>query len=269
MHEVNIVPAGMPALDPPVRVCIMGASGRMGQILTRLFSESVRYQVVARVDRREDGLAPSVISELSAAPYFDILVDYSVADATRGAISEMRRRKAAWLVGTTGLDDHDRDEIFALSAHAPILIASNTSLGIALMQRLCANATAALIDWDCEILETHHHSKLDAPSGTALSIARTIADARKSCGRDTHILTDRSAVREKRDRDSLGIASLRGGTVAGEHSAIWFGENERLEIRHIAESREIFARGALRVAHWLAGQKPGVFCMDDFLDAVL
>ena len=252
-----------------VRVCIMGAAGRMGQILSRLYSEDPNYEVVARIDRNADSAQPSVIAELSDAPEFDILVDYSVAAATRGAIGEMHRRKAAWLVGTTGLTDADRAEILALAENAPIFVASNTSFGVALMQRLCAQASAALLDWDCEILEAHHHSKLDAPSGTALSIAKTIADTRKSHGRDTSVVTDRSGVREKRDPQSIGIASLRGGTVAGEHSAIWFGENERLEIRHVAESREIFARGALRMARWLVVQKPGAWNMQDFLDDVL
>ncbi|MBQ9818311.1 MAG: 4-hydroxy-tetrahydrodipicolinate reductase [Proteobacteria bacterium] len=259
------------SVNSPVRVAILGAAGRMGQIIARLCSASPHFEIVARIDiiSHEDNIQPPITRDLSAAPPFDILIDFSTPTATASALPVIRERKAAWLVATTALPQELRQNILDLSAQVPIFVAANTSLGIALMQRLCAQAAAMLIDWDCEILETHHHSKVDAPSGTALAIANTIADVHRQNGRNPEILTDRSALHEKRNPQSIGIASLRGGTVAGEHSAIWFGENERLEIKHTAENREIFAHGALKIAKWLARQPAGNYNMNQLLDDML
>lgn len=258
-------------VNHPVRVAILGAAGRMGQLITRICNSTPNLQIVARIDLRplDDHIEPALINDIAKAPDFDVLIDFSLAAATASALPEMSRRKAAWLVGTTALTQDQKDSILSLSSTQPICIASNMSLGIALMQRLCAVAAAVLRDWDCEILEAHHHGKVDAPSGTALTLANTIADALRLCGNSPHILTDRSALHEKRDPQSIGIASLRGGTVAGEHSAIWFGENERIEIKHTAESREIFANGACKVACWLANQPAGAYTMQQFLDGIL
>lgn len=258
-------------VNTPVRVAILGAAGRMGQLITNICRNSQNLQLVARIDLRplDDHLEPAIIDSIEKAPDFDILIDFSLAIATISALPEMARRKAAWLVGTTALTSEQKNAILSLAATQPVMIASNMSLGIALMQRLCAVATAVLHDWDCEILEAHHHGKVDAPSGTALTLANTIADALKLCGKNPEILTDRSALHEKRNPESIGIASLRGGTVAGEHSAIWFGENERIEIKHTAESREIFANGACKVARWLANQPAGSYSMQQFLDGIL
>lgn len=254
-----------------IRVAILGASGRMGRIIARFFNEMQNVDIVARIDRTasEDGLQPSISSSVAEVPAFDVLVDFSAPSATMSSYEAMKSRKAAWLVGTTGLSQEQKDQIQSLSKDQAIFICANTSLGIALMQRLCAQAAVALHGWECEILEAHHHGKMDAPSGTALSLANTIAQAQRTCGDDPVILTDRSVLHEKRNPQSIGIASLRGGTVAGEHTAIWYGENERLEIKHTAESREIFAHGACKIAIWLAQQPAGSYQMPQFLDTIL
>lgn len=181
----------------------------------------------------------------------------------------MRRRRAAWLVATTGISDGALSEIEALGASQPVLIASNTSLGIALMQRLAAQAAAVLAQWDCEIAETHHRNKIDAPSGTAKTLAAAINRARSAVSGDASFVFDRTARREPRPSDEIGISSIRGGTVAGEHRIMWFGEHEQFEIRHAAENRDIFARGAVKIAAWLAAQKPGLYSVERLLDDIL
>ena len=241
----------------------------MGHILTEMLNQSDRFELVARIDARDDALCPAIIHDLADAPAFDILIDFSLPAATQAAYAAMQRRKSAWLVATTGLSADFKDKILALGATQPILIAANTSLGIAVMQRLCRLAAAALDGWDCEICETHHHHKIDAPSGTALSIANTIADVRRQKGHNPQILTDRSALHEARNPESIGVASLRGGSVTGEHTAYWFGDQERVEIKHTAENRSLFAHGAIKIAQWLVDKKPGVYTMDQLLDDIV
>lgn len=252
-----------------IKTALLGAAGRMGHILTEMLNQSADFDLVARIDAREDALLPAIIHDIGDAPEFDILIDFSQPAATTAALAEVKRRKCAWLVATTGLAADLKSQILALSNEQPIFIASNTSLGIAVMQRLCREAAAALDGWDCEICETHHHFKVDAPSGTALTLANAIADVQRQNGHHPQIITDRSALREARNPDSIGISSLRGGTVTGEHTACWFGDQERLEIKHTAENRAIFAHGALKIAKWLAMQKPGAYSMDNLLDDIL
>ena len=138
--------------------------------------------------------------------------------------------------------------------------------GVALMNRLASIAAQALADWDCEIVETHHRHKVDAPSGTALTLAKTISEARQ---RPSHILYERQSRRAARDTDDIGISSLRGGSVAGEHQILWFGDQERLEIKHVAENRAIFANGALKITRWLAGKPAGLYDMSQFVQDIV
>ncbi len=255
----------------PIRVAILGAAGRMGQILSQQFQDDHAFTVVARIDKntQNDGFTPAIITRLEDAPEFDVLVDFSLPQATQQALDEVKRRHCAWLVATTGLSAELRAQILALSDTCAIFTASNTSLGIAVMQHLCAKAARALRDWDCEIVETHHHFKVDAPSGTALSIAQTISNARAQEGLESQIVTDRCALREARSPQTIGISAIRGGTVAGEHSAIWFGEQERLEIKHCAENRAIFAHGARKIAQWLSQQPAGHYDMPQMMQDIL
>ena len=254
-----------------IRVAVMGASGRMGQIVTRQILADESFDLVARIDIRvkEDGIKPGLIDNLAKAPEFDILIDFSMPAASEAAIPEMERRKSAWLVAPTGLTEEARNRILALSKNAPIFISSNTSIGIALMRHLCRQVTSALANWDIEIVETHHRNKVDAPSGTAITLAHDIEDVLKEHGSQPEIMTDRSGMREPRKDHSIGISSVRGGTVAGEHSVIWFGDSERIEIKHTAESREIFANGACRIARWMSRKQPGIYNMQMILDDIL
>ena len=254
-----------------IRIAILGASGRMGQILSHQFAADDRFEVVARVDARivDDKMAPAMISSLADAPQFDVLVDFSAPAATAAALETMRSRCAAWIVATTGIPEDLRAQILELSKQSAVFIASNTSLGVALMQRLCKQAAAVLIDWDTEIVEIHHRNKVDAPSGTALTLAKSIASVHEVAGFKADIVTDRASRRMQRPDHEIGVSSVRGGTVAGEHTVTWYGAHEQLQIHHVAESREIFGNGARRIAAWIAAKPAGLYDMQLMLDDIL
>jgi 4-hydroxy-tetrahydrodipicolinate reductase len=191
----------------------------------------------------------------------DVYIDFTTPASTRAAAELARSRKIAAVVGTTGLGPADEAALAALAEVAPIVVAANFSLGVNLVLGLVRTAARVLgPDWDAEVVETHHRAKRDAPSGTALMIARAIAaghgvdyDAVKRHARDGDV--------GARPRGEIGVAAVRGGDVVGEHTAYFFGPAERIEVSHRATSRAIFAAGALRAAAWVAGKPPGRYDM--------
>jgi 4-hydroxy-tetrahydrodipicolinate reductase len=195
----------------------------------------------------------------------DAFVDFSVPEAVGEHLAEARRAGRPILIGTTGLaDDHHR-LIDEAAAEIPVIHASNTSLGVNLLAHLVRETAARLgEDWDLEIVEMHHRMKADSPSGTALMLGAAAAEGR---GRALDDVAERGrdGISGPREPGRIGFASLRGGSVAGEHLAIFAGEGERLELGHRAESRAIFARGAIEAALWLVGKAPGRYTMADVL----
>ena len=251
-----------------IKVAILGAGGRMGRMLTDAFADANDMQIVARIETHDPqsiaSLDPSpVFTTLADAPRFDVLVDFSMPAASVAAADVVALRKASWLLATTGLTDDEKLVIRSKCALVPLFEASNTSFGVALLNRLAAIAAKALADWDCEIVETHHRNKVDAPSGTALTLAKTIASARQT---ESHVIYERQSRRAARDVNDIGISSLRGGSVAGEHQVTWFGEQERLELKHVAENRAIFAHGAVKITRWLVTKPSGLYTMNEFVD---
>jgi 4-hydroxy-tetrahydrodipicolinate reductase len=195
----------------------------------------------------------------------EVYVDFSAPDSTRAAaIAAIPLRRAA-VIGTTGLSHADDEAIAALVQVAPVVVAANFSLGVNLVLGLARQAARVLgPEWDAEVVETHHRAKRDAPSGTALAIARAIAaghgsdyDRVKRHARDGDV--------GARPRGEIGVSAVRGGDVIGEHVAYFFGPAERIEIAHRASSRAIFASGALRAAAWVVGKPPGRYDMLDVL----
>jgi len=212
--------------------------------------------ITGAVDRGDD-----LVAGLEAC---DVYIDFSSPEATRLTAQAAALRKKAAIVGTTGLSAVDDHAIAELARVAPVVVAANFSVGVNLVLGLVRQAARALADWDAEIVETHHNNKRDAPSGTALAIAHAIAaghgadyDRVKRHARDGDV--------GPRPRGEIGVASVRGGDVVGEHVAYFFGEAERIEIAHRATSRSIFAVGALRAAAWVAGKPPGRYTMLDVL----
>jgi len=201
-------------------------------------------------------------SELAAGlAASDVYVDFTSPASTRAAAHLARGGKHAAVIGTTGLSRDDEAAIDALAEVAPVVVAANFSLGVNLMLGFVKTAARVLgTEWDAEVVEAHHRAKRDAPSGTALMIARAIA-AGHGVDYDTVKRHTRDGDVGARPRGEIGVSTVRGGDVIGEHTAFFFGPAERLEITHRASSRGIFAAGALRAAAWVVGQPPGRYDM--------
>ena len=195
----------------------------------------------------------------------DVFVDFSAPEAVEAHLGEARRAGKPILVGTTGLTpDHDR-MIGEAASEVAVIQAANTSLGVNLLAHLVRETAARLgEDWDLEIVEMHHRMKADAPSGTALMLGRAAAEGRE-VDLDSVATRGRNGITGPREPGRIGFAALRGGSVAGEHLAIFAAEGERLELGHRAESRAIFARGAIEAALWLVGKPAGRYAMADVL----
>jgi 4-hydroxy-tetrahydrodipicolinate reductase len=257
----------------PVRACVLGPSGRMGRAVLDAARGRGDLRITAAIDRPDAaGLGASVADGVIATADIgaglaacDVYIDFTAPAATREIAEAAGRHRCAAVIGTTGLSPADEAAVSALSRLAPIVIAANFSLGVNLVLGMVRQAARVLgPDWDTEVVETHHRAKRDAPSGTALMIARAIAaghgadyDRVKRHARDGDV--------GPRPHGEIGVSSVRGGDVVGEHTAYFFGPAERLEISHRATSRTIFAAGALRAAVWAVGQPPGRYDMLDVL----
>ena len=232
----------------PVRVLIHGASGRMGQALQRLCDEASGCVVVAAVARKVgprviEGIPQFAASELPGAPDFDVAIDFSLPEGFDAILGLCASRGKPLVSGTTGLSDEQKSALDAASARIPLVWASNFSLGVAVLHQLVERAARALPEWDCDIVEAHHTRKLDAPSGTAL----TLGSAAEAGGATPH------------------YASIRAGDIVGEHLVQFASAGERIELVHRATNRDIFARGALHAAKRLIGRSAGRYRVADLL----
>lgn len=263
----------------PTTLAIFGAAGRMGQRLIALASEDPTLRVVAAVERPDHprlgddagtiaGVAPLGIP-LTDRPRLDgrmdVLIDFSHAAALAATLDAARAHGAAAIIGTTGLGAEHHALLDAAAHQLPVLQATNFSLVVNVLNRLAAEAARLLgPDYDIEILEAHHRFKQDAPSGTALTLARTLCDA---TGRDpeTTLRFARHGHEAPRLPGEITVQTLRIGDHPGEHTAYFAALGERLELRHVATSRDSYARGALRAAVWLAARPPGRYTMADVL----
>ncbi len=247
----------------------------MGRAVIEAAAGRADVRIAAAVDRADagsavlgrDAVAGVVIGADLAAGFAaaDVYIDFTTPVATRAAAAAARACGMAAVIGTTGLGADDEAALAALAAVAPIVVAANFSLGVNLLLGLARTAARVLgPDWDAEVVETHHRAKRDAPSGTALAIARAIAAGHGSSYEDVKRHTRDGDV-GPRPRGEIGVATVRGGDVIGEHTAYFFGAAERIEISHRATARAIFAAGALRAAAWVVGQPPGRYDMQDVL----
>jgi 4-hydroxy-tetrahydrodipicolinate reductase len=238
------------------RIGIIGSQGRMGQAIAALLAEG-DHQLAGGADQGGD---PATLADRS-----DVLVDFSSPGALDANLHAAVGAGIPIVVGTTGLCERHHTAIDHAAHAVPVLQTGNTSLGVTLLAHLVQQAAARLAsDWDIEIFEMHHRLKVDAPSGTALLLGGAAAAGR---GIDLASQSERGRDGEtgQRGEGTIGFASLRGGTVAGEHSVIFAGPEERLTLTHSAENRAIFARGAIRAAEWLIGRDRGRYRMQDVL----
>ncbi len=232
----------------PVRILIHGANGRMGQALLRLCAEQADCVIVGAVSRKVgqrviDGVPQFAAVELHGVPAFDVAIDFSLPEGFDAILALCMERGAALVSGTTGLDAAQRAALDAASLRIPVMWASNFSLGVAVLHDLVERAARALPDWDCDIIEVHHTRKLDAPSGTALTLGAVAGEGGA---------TPR-------------YASLRAGDIVGEHTVQFATLGERIELIHRATSRDIFAKGALHAAARISGRGAGHYRLRDLL----
>ena len=252
-----------------VKMILSGCNGKMGQAVTRLCADRNDLSIVAGFDTNAVKLStyPVYADPMEFAGEADVLVDFSNAAALSYLLEYCTIKKFPCVLCTTGYSDDQLVQILHTSETIPVFRSGNMSLGINLLIQLVKKASAVLGEnFDVEIIEKHHRMKVDAPSGTALMLADAAAAA---LPHKSEYVYDRHSVRQKRGREEIGISSIRGGTIVGEHDVLFAGPDELVELRHTATSRDVFANGALSAALFLAGvQKPGMYSMDDLLAQV-
>lgn len=252
-----------------LNLILSGCNGRMGHVLESLCSADPNISISAGFDvlgpLQRDFPVYSTPAEFTGAA--DVLVDFSHPAALTSLLDFCVRRQVPAVLATTGYSEEQLAEIETASAMIPIFRSANFSLGINILLDLVKKVAAVLGDsFDVEIVERHHGKKVDSPSGTALMLAEAAASVLPY---EPEYVYDRHTIRKPRDRREIGISSVRGGTIAGDHEVIFAGHDEVLELRHAAQSREVFAAGALKAAKFLAAQKtPGLRSMSDLVSAV-
>ena len=264
-----------------IKIAIPGSAGRMGGMLIRAIAESHDLELVAATDKPDSPFigcdageiaqtgANGVIISNDPEKLFvsaDVVIDFTSPAASVHHAALAAENGTAMVIGTTGLSASDESKLIASAKDNTLIYCANTSVGVTLLTQLVEEVAAKLTGgWDIEILETHHHHKVDAPSGTALALGKAAAK-----GRGVEFDKVADLVREgqtgARKRGDIGFAVLRGGDVVGEHSVIFYGESERVEISHRATDRAIFARGAIRAARFAATANSGFYDMKDVLE---
>jgi 4-hydroxy-tetrahydrodipicolinate reductase len=263
-----------------MRIGVVGCAGRMGTTVLRQVLASGDLTLAGAVEREGAPAVGGDVGPLAGggpmgiaigadpAPLFaeaDAVIDFTTPDATTAFAALAAQGKTVHVVGTTGLGPAHEEALAMAARHTAIVRAPNMSLGVNLLLALVERVAAALDDgFDIEVVEMHHRHKVDAPSGTALALGRAAA-AGRGVVFDEHAVLSREGRVEERRRGDIGFATLRGGDVVGEHTVLFAGPEERIELTHRAASRDIFARGALQAARWAHGRPPGLYGMRDVL----
>ena len=248
------------------RIIITGACGKMGKVVQSVVQNREDCEVVAGVDKFNDGNAPfpvyATLEEVTEQA--DVVIDFSNPSLLDSLLAFADKTGAALVLATTGYDECQKKKIADASQQSPIFFTYNMSIGINLLANLAKKAVAVLgNDFDIEIVEQHHNQKIDAPSGTALMLADAISE---EFDKPMKYEYDRHAKREKRTKDEIGIHSVRGGTIVGEHEIIFAGRDENITLSHSARSKEVFAVGAVNAAVYMNGKSAGMYDMAALID---
>lgn len=250
-------------------VGVFGAGGRVGQLVVDLARKSNTIKLESVYVRKDldFSIDPGILITKDLNTFLEsceVVIDFTTADGTEALLEVALNNPKPIVIGTTGLEEHHKNLIKEAANKMPILYASNMSLGVAVLNKAIKLVASALSDFDIEIIETHHRHKKDSPSGTALTLAQTCAQARnleldkvRKSGRNGNI--------GERDSSEIGVMALRGGDVAGIHNVGFYGEGEYLQLIHTATSRTTFAQGAIKAALWLHKQPSGLYSIDDAL----
>ncbi|MEO7916586.1 MAG: 4-hydroxy-tetrahydrodipicolinate reductase [Dokdonella sp.] len=246
-------------MTAPVAIAVFGAAGRMGRSIIRIAGERDDVVVAVQMDRSGSSTTEHAISSA-----FDVLIDFSGAAGFDQSLALALEHGAAFVSGSTGLSDDQHNALRNAAKKIPVLWSANFSIGVAVLRKLVGDAARMLAEFDCEIHETHHRDKKDSPSGTSLVLGRDVAEAR-GIAFDEHAVMSRVSSHGARLTGEIGFSASRGGDVVGEHVVQLIGQGERLELIHRASDRDIFARGAILAALWLAGKPAGVYSLSDTL----
>lgn len=252
------------------KLILSGCLGRMGRVITALCEDDPQLAIVAGID--PVGSAAALPYRVFSTPEecdveADVLVDFSAPAALGALLPFLRSRGLPAVLASTGYDESQLSQIDQAAQTLPIFRSANLSLGVNLLMELTRRAAQVLgEDFDIEIVERHHNKKVDAPSGTALMLADAAKEGLRFAPRYVY---ERHSVRKPRDHEEIGISSLRGGSIVGDHEVVFAGEQEVVELHHHAASREVFARGALKAAVFMSkAPGPGLYSMSDLLAAI-
>ena len=261
-------------------IVIAGASGRMGQMLIQTVLQNDRFRLVGALERPGHAWVGQDLGQVTGGAKMDIvvtddplepmaqaqaIVDFTTPDGTLALSKIAAQARAAHIIGTTGMTEAQIAQLEPASRHCAIVRAGNMSLGVNLLVQLTKQVAAALDeDFDIEVIESHHHHKVDAPSGTALMLGEAAAEGR---GIDLTVVRDagRDGITGARRRGDIGFSAIRGGDIVGEHDVLFAGQGERIVLRHMATDRALFAKGALKAALWALDKSPGQYDMLDVL----
>ena len=249
------------------RIIMHGCNGHMGQVISGLGAQDADAEIVAGIDmmdNRENGYP--VFTDLDSCQVdADAIIDFSNAKAVDALMDYSAKRGIPLVLCTTGLSEEQNAKVDEISKKVAIMKSANMSLGINTLFKLIQEAAKVLATagFDMEIVERHHHLKVDAPSGTALALADSLNEA---MDHKYHYVYDRSQVRQKRDEKEIGISAVRGGSIVGEHEIIFAGPDEVIEFKHTAYSKAVFGKGAVEAAKYLAGKPAGRYDMKDVIN---
>ncbi len=261
-----------------IKIAVSGAAGRMGRRIIARITEDEECELVCALEcagsaalSKDAGevagagtTGVDIATGLSAAP--DVLIDFSMPGPCLQRLEECAERRIAAVVGTTGFDAAEKERIRQLGGRIALLASPNMGLGVNLMFKLAPQIASLLgSGYDMEIVESHHKHKKDAPSGTALGIAESICQA-LGLDPEAALIYGRKGIAGERPEAQIGVHAVRGGDIVGEHTVIYAGDGERLELTHRASSRDTFAAGAIKAAKFIKGKKPGLYDMQDVLD---
>ena len=251
-----------------MRILLSGCSGKMGHVVSQTVQERTDCDIVAGFDIKSDGdyKYPVFAQPSDFTGTADVIIDFSNPVTLPRLLEFARSRRIPAVIATTGLSPADIELLRLTAAEIPVFSSANMSIGVNLLTELAKKAAAVLSDsFDIEIIEMHHNQKIDAPSGTALMLADAVSSV---LPQPSQYVYDRHSQRKKRDRNEIGIHSVRAGTIAGEHEVIFAGRDEIITLHHSAASRQIFATGAVNAAIFLCRQKPGLYNMGDLVASI-
>lgn len=249
------------------KIILVGINGKMGQVICRILDSYDNAELVCGIDiNTEQKNGVPVYSDFNdVKENCDVIIDFSHPSSLDSTLNYAVRERKGVVIATTGFNSEGILKIKKASEKIPVFFSANMSLGVNLIIELAKKATAILSDgFDIEIIEKHHNQKIDAPSGTALAIADAINDV---CDNSNDYIYDRHSSRKKRGKNEIGIHSVRGGTIVGEHDVIFAGNDEIIEIKHTAMSKEIFAVGAVKAAVYLNGKAAKLYDMNDLINS--